>query len=134
MRTTINLAFLGGLLLLLASCTSNNGGTAPFSYAGSWSGTIQDSLAGPGTISATLTQSGSDLGGTWQASFTSGSNGGSAVGFVNGNEVLLELHPSSVSACPYNVVATRSGNTLSGNYSAFNGTGTITGTISMTKQ
>jgi hypothetical protein len=80
-----------------------------------------------------VTQKGSELAGTWQAEFNEGTNGGSAVGVVNGNEVVLELHPSQATACPYNVVATRSGDTLSGNYSAFNCTVTVTGTLTISK-
>lgn len=121
------------LLLALAACTSGTGPVA-FNYAGQWSGTIQDSLAGNGIVSATLTQSGSDIGGTWQATFTGGGNGGTAVGAINGSQVILELYPSNVAACPYRVVATRSGSMLSGNYAAFNCTGTITGTLTISKQ
>ena len=121
-----------GTMLALSACTSN-GGPSSFNYGGQWSGVIQDSMAGNGTITATLTQSGSNIGGTWQATFLSGVNGGSAVGVINGSQVLLELHPSDVMACPYNVVANRNGSTLSGNYSAFNCTGTITGTVTISK-
>lgn len=120
------------LCLAMAGCTSGTGQPA-FIYAGQWSGTIVDSLAGNGVVSATLTQSGLDIGGTWQATFASGNNGGTAVGAINGSEVVLELYPSNVSTCPFRVVATRSGSTLSGNYAAFNCTGTITGTLSITK-
>lgn len=116
----------------LTACSSG-GGPAPFNYGGQWSGTIQDSVAGSGTITATLTQSGSSIGGTWQATFLAGVNGGSAVGVINGSQVALELHPSDAMACPYNVVAHRTGSTLSGNYSAFNCTGTITGTVTISK-
>lgn len=122
-----------GMMLALTACTSGTGPIA-FNYGGQWSGTIQDSLAGNGIVSATLTQSGSDIGGTWQATFAGGGNGGTAVGAINGSQVILELYPSNVSACPYRVVANRSGSTLSGNYAAFNCTGTITGTLTITKQ
>jgi len=117
------------LVFVLAACTSGG-----FSYTGSWSGTINDSVAGAGTITASLAQSGSTFAGTWQAVFSSGTNGGSLTGTVNGTSVIVDLEPSSTSACPYNVVASRSGSQLSGNYSAYNCTGTITGTLSITKQ
>jgi len=133
MKRTIGIIVVVGLLLGLSACTSGTG-LIPFNYAGQWSGTIQDSLAGSGVVSATLTQSGTDIGGTWQATFAGGGNGGTAVGAINGSQVILELYPSNVSACPYRVVATRSGSTLSGNYAAFNCTGTITGTLTITKQ
>lgn len=120
--------------VLTACGTSTSGGSASYNHSGSWAGTIQDSVAGTGNVTVSMTQSGSDLAGTWQAVFASGTNGGTAIGVVNGSQVVLELYPSSASACPFNVVATRSGDTLSGNYSAFNCTGTITGTLSITKQ
>lgn len=117
------------IVLLLAACQSTS-----FSYSGSWKGSILDSVAGPGTVTVSMTEAGSDIVGTWQAVFSSGSNGGSLTGVINGSSVVIDLEPSNTSACPYNVVANRSGSTVSGNYSAYNCTGTITGTLSITKQ
>lgn len=130
----IRLTFLViALSTLLAACGSSGGGSASFDYSGTWTGTIQDSVAGQGNVTLTMTQNGDDLAGTWESTFAEGTNGGSAVGVVNGNEVVLELHPSQATACPYNVVATRSGDTLSGNYSAFNCTANVTGTLTISK-
>lgn len=122
------------LVVGLSACSAGGGGLGLFGYGGSWSGTIQDSVAGSGTIQVTLTQSGTVVVGTWGASFVSSDNGGSPVGIVNGNEVVLELTPSNVYACPYDVVATRSGSTLTGTYSAFDCTGTITGRLTVVKE
>jgi len=119
--------------IALTACVSS-GGLAGYNYSGSWAGAIEDSVAGSGSVTVTVTQSGADLAGTWQAVFDSGTNGGSAIGIVNGSQVVLELQPASATACPYNVVATRSGDTLSGNYSAFSCSISITGTLSITKQ
>jgi hypothetical protein len=128
---------LGGVVLvltvLLAACGGGSGGGGAFDYGGTWAGSIQDSLAGPGTASLTMTQSGSNLAGTWQATFSTGNNGGSLVGVVNGNEVVLELHPSNPSFCPYNVVAQRSGSTLAGTYAAFNCVEAVTGSVTVSK-
>lgn len=121
------------LAALLGAC-SPSGGSIGFNYSGQWQGPIQDSFAGTGSVTATLTQSGNNLAGTWQASFIDGTNGGSAVGVVNGNQVVIELWPSNVLLCPYNVVANRSGSTISGNYAAFDCTASITGTLQLTKQ
>ena len=122
-------------MLVLSGCgSSGGGGAAGFNYGGQWSGTIQDNLAGAGALTATLTQNGSDIGGTWQATFASLTNGGTALGVINNSQVILELYPSNAAVCPYRVVATRTGNTLSGNYSAFNCAETVTGTITITKQ
>lgn len=126
------LVLVVGLILGLSACTSG-GGPVGFNYGGQWSGTIQDSLAGPGTVSTTFTQSGSDVGGTWQASFSAGSNGGTAVGLINGSQLILELYPSNPLTCPYRLVAQRAGNTISGNYAAFNCLDVVTGTFALTK-
>jgi hypothetical protein len=128
--------FIGSFVVLaaLAACGGGVGGSTAFNYGGNWSGTIQDSFAGAGTVSLTMTQSGNNLVGTWQATFNSGNNGGSLVGVVNGNEIALELHPSNPNYCPYNVVAQRSGSSLSGTYAAFNCLDVVTGSVSVTKQ
>lgn len=132
-RIGIVVLFAGLLTVLTACGSTGGGGPSGFSYGGQWSGTIQDSVAGPGTVTVTLTQSSSTLSGTWQAAFTAGSNGGSAVGTINGNQVVLELHPASVLVCPYRAILNRSGNTLSGNYTAFNCLDSVTGTVTITK-
>lgn len=126
-RLFVSLAFV---TVLVAGCSSSGS----FSYTGNWAGNINDSVAGAGTMTASLTQSGSTFVGTWQAVFSSGSNGGSLTGTINGSSVVVDLEPSNASACPYNVVAQRAGSQISGNYSAYNCTGTITGTLTITKQ
>lgn len=118
----------------VSACSSGSGGFGAFSYGGTWSGTIQDSVAGNGTIRVALTQAGTTLVGTWSASFVGSDNGGSLVGLVNGDQVVLELNPSNVYACPYDVVATRSGSTMAGTYAAFDCTGTITGRLTVAKE
>ena len=131
-------AFLGSLVLavvLLAACASSPTGPTAFSYSGTWSGTINDSLGGPGTTSMTMSQSGSDIVGTWQATFTGGgNNGGTLAGVINGQEVLIEMYPSDPSTCPFAAVAQRSGSTLAGTYAAFNCTVAVTGSVNVTKQ
>jgi len=122
------------LLSLLAACGNTGGGVASFNYSGTWVGTIVDSVGGPGTIVTTMSQSGSDIVGTWQATFASGNNGGILAGLIRTNDVLVELYPSNPALCPYAAVAQRSGSTLSGTYAAFNCTEVVTGTLSITKQ
>jgi len=131
-------AAIAGLFLLavvLSACTSSEPSTTPFSYSGTWAGSINDSLGGPGTISTTMSQSGSNLVGTWQAAFSGGgNNGGTLAGTINGQEVLIELYPSDPSSCPFAVVGQRSGTTISGTYAAYNCTIAITGSVNVTKQ
>lgn len=123
------------LLTGLAACSSG-GGSASFNYSGSWAGSIQDSVAGTGSVTASMTQSGTDFVGTWAADFagTQYDNGGSLYGIINNESVVIDLQPSNSMACPFDVVANRSGSTLSGNYSAYNCSVTVTGTLSITKQ
>jgi hypothetical protein len=123
------------LSISLAAC-GGTGGLGSFNYSGSWAGSMQDSIAGAGTVSASMTQSGSGFVGTWAANFagTDFDNGGSLQGVVNDNSVVIDLQPSNPSACPFNVVANRSGSTLSGNYAAYNCTVTVTGTLNIQKQ
>ena len=129
------LALLMILALVLASCGgSSAGGGSSFTYSGTWVGTIVDSVAGPGTVTATMSQSGSNLVGTWQSTFADGSNGGTLAGLIRTNDVIIELYPSNPMYCPYAVVGNRSGATLSGTYAAFNCTMVITGTLNISKQ
>jgi len=137
MKYALRIVFAAILVLGLAACgSSSNGGngTAPPSYAGKWSGEVNDTLAGSGAISANLTQSGDELGGTWQATYAdSTSNSGSALGLINGSDVILELYPSDPTSCPFRVVASRSGNTLEGTYAAFDCTISVSGEVTLTK-
>ncbi|MCA1790263.1 MAG: hypothetical protein LC667_10505 [Thioalkalivibrio sp.] len=109
-------------------------GTAPFDYAGTWSGTMVDSFAGTGTTTITMSQTGSNLVGTWQATFPSLDSGGSLTGVVNEDEVAFELLPADSAACPFSGVAQRTGLTLTGTYEAFDCAEAITGTVTVTKQ
>ena len=119
----------------LAACGSGGGGSTAFNHSGNWSGTLNDSLGGPGTTTVTMSESGTQLLGTWQATFAAGgTNSGTLQGVVRTNDVLIELYPSNPSTCPFALVAQRSGSTLSGTYAAFNCTIAVSGTMSITKQ
>lgn len=125
------------IAFLLAACSSpsssNTPGSPGFNYSGSWSGSIVDSVAGSGSINASMSQSGNTLRGTWSATFAQGSNGGSLVGEVNGSSVVINLVPSNTSSCPYNVVANRNGSSLAGNYAAYDCSQTVTGSLDIQK-
>lgn len=135
---------LGSLLFLavlfLAGCSAS-GGVSPdgFTYSGSWRGTIHDSLAGSGSLSASMSQTGRDIVGTWSATFPDGTggqftNGGSLAGKIEGTSTLLQMYPSNPTTCPFNAVVTRNGARISGDYAAFNCIEAVTGTVSLTKQ
>ena len=120
---------------VLAACGGGGSGPTAFSYSGTWSGTLNDSIGGAGTATITVSQSGSDLVGTWQSTFAAGgTNSGTLQGLIRTNDVLIELYPSDPRTCPFALVAQRSGSTLSGTYVAFDCTVSVSGTMSITKQ
>jgi hypothetical protein len=108
------------------------------SVNGNYSGTIQDSFYGPGSIQLTLSQTGGSLTGTYQDAFTSGAaSGGSITGTVNnGVSLSATLTPGNPAVCPANLTGsiTNGGANISGTYSAFNCTGTETGTFNVSRQ
>jgi hypothetical protein len=128
------IGLLAAAMLFLSACAGGSSGgnsTPSFSYSGTWTGTINDSLAGAGSITVTLVQAGSNIAGTWQALFPAvgGSNGGNVVGVIDNTQVIAQLNPSDPATCPFDVVAVRSGNTLSGTYAAFDCSIAVTGTL-----
>jgi hypothetical protein len=138
------LTYIGiGLVMMswvvLAGC-GGDGDNNDTNVAGTFRGTIQDSIAGTGTITATLAQDGSDLRGTYQTTFADPRNNGagSVDGEVRGNGVTLTASPSVTSfvppACPFNVTAIVNGDQISGTYAAFNCTVAVSGTINLTRQ
>jgi opacity protein-like surface antigen len=117
------------VVLLLAGCSSSSA-----DYSGQWVGTVSDTVGGVGQGNLTISQSGSQLTGSWQIGFTGGLNSGSLQGTVSGSSVSVQLYPSRPDACPYNLTATRSGDTLTGNYAAYNCSISISGTLTAQKQ
>ena len=131
------LVMFSSALLLVATIVAcgNGGGATAFNHSGSWTGVINDSVAGTGSVTVSISQSGNTLLGTWQATFDAGGvNSGSLEGIIRANDVVIELYPSQAMACPYRIVAQRSGSTLSGTYVAFNCSIEISGSLSVTKQ
>jgi hypothetical protein len=62
--------------------------------AGSWSGTIDDSLGGTGTFTAEFSQTKNKVGGTWSAVFKDLTNNGSISGTVTTDSATIDLdHP-----------------------------------------
>lgn len=117
------------LMVVLAAC-----GMSGPDYSGQYVGNVVDAVGGAGDATITLSQSGNQLTGAWQISFGSGRNSGFLQGVVNGGSISAQLYPSRSDACPYDLVATRSSNTLSGNYAAFNCTVSVSGTFVGVKQ
>ncbi len=131
--TMLRTVFLAlALPFVLAACSTGGGSTA-YDYSGAWTGTREDSRGFLATETVTLTQDGSDVGGTWQSVSSEGTFGGTVLGVVNGNEVVIEFFPSQVNLCPFRAVLTRNGDTLSGTYAAFNCTASLSGTITISR-
>jgi hypothetical protein len=59
--------------------------------AGNWSGTTDDSLAGEGTYTAMITQSGKHISGSWSARFSDFTNSGTLTGTVTTDSVSIFL-------------------------------------------
>lgn len=108
--------------------TLHAGSSLP-NLGGSASGTLNDSLMGPGTISGTITQSGVILVGTYSDSFA---ETGQFYGLVVGSTVYFDLVPSDPMACPVSASGTLVGNTVTGNYTALFCTVADMGTFSIT--
>lgn len=117
-----------GLVLLLSACSSTP------DYSGQWVGGANDTIAGFGQTNLTITQSGSQLSGSWQIAFREGVNSGSLQGTASADAVTVQLFPSNPNACPFNVTATRSGDTMNGNYSSFSCSRPISGTLSIERR
>ena len=129
--------FVCVLVLTLTSCGGDGGNSSPFgSVSGNYAGTIQDSVAGAGTVKGTLSESGSSLSGTFQATsanlqFLSGTVSGT----INGTSITLTFTPSVPTSCPANITLNQvSATQLTGTYVAFNCTQADSGTINVTRQ
>jgi hypothetical protein len=137
---------LGPLLaaaLVLSACNnSNSSGAAPTAppASGEFTGSMTDSVFGKGTADLTLTQTVSSLGGSITETFGSKALSGSASIAIdfNGNltgSVVTDAGPSQ-SACGYYMTGTydQSSGNLSGQYSAYSGCNSETGTFALTQQ
>ena len=122
----------------LATATPDTPEPQQFSFNGTWTGPITSNFPGipPGTATATISQTGSSLSGTWATVYPDPTfnNSGSFSGTASGMSFSGMLSPSDPTACPYTINATVSGNLMSGTYAAFNCTFAVSGSISLTKQ
>jgi hypothetical protein len=137
------LTYVGiGLVMIWVALGGCDGDDEPHdaNVTGTFRGTIQDSIAGTGTITVTLAQDDSDLIGTYQTTFADPRNNsaGSVEGEVQGNAVTLTATPSVTpfvpTACPFNVTAIVNGDQISGTYAAFNCTVAVSGSLTLTRQ
>ncbi len=115
---------------VLNSTFTLNAVTLP-SIEGNASGSLNDSIAGAGTISASVSQNGVALNGTFSDSF---GLTGKLYGVIVGSTVYFQLSPTNPGDCPLWATGTLSGGTLIGNYNTapFNCQVSDSGTFSMT--
>jgi len=134
MRSRLLFALL--VALLLAACGGGGGSScsAPPAIAGTWSGAINDSRAGGGTLTIGFTQSACALGGTWQTQFSDPSSDGSGTlsGNADGTQVSLNLMVLTASGCGYQATGTLTGaNTIGGTFGTVGTNCNSTGTFAL---
>ncbi len=115
MRAFLLAALLAGLAIACGSPSHTfDAPSPPPSLAGNWSGSVSSTNAGNGTITFTLTQSGSNVSGQWTTTFPGQPpNGGSVSGLVgasvSGFALLATLTPGSLGRCGFDARAVSSG-------------------------
>lgn len=126
------------LISSLSDCSGGGGGSpmgaAPASIGGNYSGSLEDSVAGSGSVGLSITQSGSRISGQFADTFSNPAidNGGSLSGTVTGSTFSGSVKSVFVGACGFSIKGSLSGSTLSGTYSATSCSGVETGTFSVT--
>jgi len=110
--------------LALSACggggsSSSTPSTPATNVAGNYAGTLTDNLAGSGTATLDITQSGSTLGGTFSDVFSNASlnNAGTIAGTINGSTIQITL-TGPTGSCPFAFTGTLSGTTISGSYAS----------------
>jgi hypothetical protein len=99
------------IILSLAAtinCSSSPSSPSTPNMTGTWVGTETDTVAGVGSLQATVSQSGTTLSGTYSLTFSNGifSNSGALNGTVNGLNVSMTATPTSTTICPATNTAT----------------------------
>lgn len=128
------------LAMGLSACGGDTSPTAPSgssNISGTWRGTVTSSVvAGNVNASATLTQTGASVSGTYACSpgtLACLHASGTITGTMSGNSLTAQVaFPDGHSCGAFN--GTLAGNTLSGNYSCTDPVGNDQGSWTMTKQ
>jgi len=134
-RLAASVAFTLAGALAMSGCGSS---TEPelYDWSGTWNGTIQDSTSGPGTLTLTLTQTGSDVNGTGTLTITALQVllTGTATGTVTDTQMNLTVAATLPFSCSLTVVGTRSGDTVTGTYQPAICPANVGGTFTLTRQ
>ncbi len=110
-RALRTLAATAVAILLLSGCNRIFG----TSLAGTWSGTYTSLNGGGGLLLMQLEVSGESVTGTWESSFPGAVLTGTVIGSAD-DLIALQLVPTALPECPYNVVAEKSRDRLTGSY------------------
>jgi len=126
------------LVVGLLGCSSDND---PKPLTGTWMGTLQDSLAGRGTLVLNLSQTNQQVTGTWQSTFSEArnNNGGTLSGTGPAQDLLITMVWSTVQpgACSFTVTAMLDNNDedhFTGTYVPFNCAQPGSGSFDVTRQ
>lgn len=107
------------------------------SLSGNYVGTVQDSIAGPGTMQATLVESDASLSGTLHITFPNPrhNNSGAIRGTISDATVMLTFTPSVPTSCPFTATLIQaSAAQLTGTYAALHCQTAVSGTVALTRQ
>lgn len=122
----------------LCHCSSDNN---PKPLTGTWTGALQDSLAGRGTLVLTISQVNKQLSGTWQSTFPDArnNNGGMLSGTGVGQDLLITMvwTTTQPGACSFSVTAMLDGNDedhVTGTYTPLNCTQPESGSLDVMRQ
>ncbi len=123
------------LTLALLGCSGDDDPN----LTGTWTGTIQDSLAGTGTTLFTFSQTGTNVNGTWQFTFSNptNNNGGTLSGTAGNPAIALTLFAAQSQACSFTVVANfddDDNDHFTGTYTTFNCTLLQSGSLDVHRQ
>ena len=97
-------------LVMAAGCAPSMSAPSTASFAGTWVGSVNPTGAATGRLQLTLTQSGSQLTGTWVITFPNASQNSSGTvsgGVTNGSTMSADLQSGGIpTSCPSTVSGT----------------------------
>lgn len=136
MKHDLATACLSAAVLIGVGC-GGGGGDGCANIAGNWSGQVQDSVCGAGTLNASFQQSGCSFSGTIGIDFSGSScdNSGSVTGDVDGDSVSGIFSSSIPGACPFSFTGSVvSPSEIAGTYASFNCSEAVSGTFDIFRE
>jgi len=129
------MAIVLALVLVMLGCSGDD----DFILTGTWTGTMEDNVAGVGAVLLTLSQTDAQVRGTWQSTFAdpTHNNGGTVSGTVSDPSITLVLSTTQPGACSFTVAAHRDDdeeNRFTGTYAALDCPRTQNGRLDVTRR